>query len=109
MLHIRFAGSTHTRIVILQLFQYNIGTIYDATRHTGYFSHMNTKRVLTSTRFQLTQEDNLAIHLLHAYIEILDARKVLFHLIQFVIVGSKERTCLRLLVLMQVFHDSPSY
>ena len=68
---------------------------------------MNTEGMLTATRLQLAQEDNLAIHLLHTHVEVLDAREILLHLVQLVIMSGKERTSLRLLVLMKIFHDSP--
>ena len=107
MLHIRLASTTYACIVILQLLQDDIGTLHDAAWHTGNLRHMDTEGVLTASRLQLAQEDNLAIHLLHAHIEILDARKVLLHLVELMIVGSEEGASLRLLVLMQILHDGP--
>ena len=70
---------------------------------------MDTKRVLTPTPFQLPKEDDLAVHLLHADVVVLDALEVLLHLVQLVVVGGKERTGLASAVLMQVFHDGPGY
>ena len=63
--------------------------------------------MLAATRLQLAQEDNLAIHLLHTHVEVLDAREILLHLVQLVIMSGKEGASLRLLVLMKIFHDSP--
>ena len=107
MLYVRFTGTANPGIVILQLFENHIGTVHDAARHTGNLCHMDTERVLTASRFQFTQEDYLSVHLSHTHIEVLDARKVLLHLVELMIVGSKERTCLRLLMFVQIFHDSP--
>ena len=107
MLHVRLAGTAYTSIVLLQLLQNIVGTVHYAARHSGNLCHMNTEGVLAATRFQLAQEDNLAIHLLHTHVEVLDAREILLHLVQLVIMSGKEGASLRLLVLMQIFHDSP--
>ena len=70
---------------------------------------MDTKRVLAPTLFQFTQEDDLAVDLLDADVIVLDTREVLLHLVQLVVVGSKERTspCLRLFV--QILNNGPGY
>ena len=68
---------------------------------------MDTKGVLTATLLQLTQEDDFPFCLLHRDVIVLDALEVLLHLVELVVVRGEECTCLRLRMLMQVFHNSP--
>ena len=68
---------------------------------------MDTERVFRATTSQFTKEDHLVIHLLHRDIVVLDAREVLLHLVQLMIMCGKKRTGLCLGMLMQVFHNSP--
>ena len=94
-------------VVGFELLQYVLGTLHDRARHTRYFSHMNTERVLRSAAHQLAQEDNLAVKLLHRHIVVLYTLEVFLHLVQLVIVSGEERARLRLRVLVKILHDSP--
>ena len=79
----------HAGVVGFELLQYVLGTLHDRARHTRYFSHMNTERVLRSAAHQLAQEDNLAVKLLHRHVVVLYALEVLLHLVQLVIVSGE--------------------
>ena len=68
---------------------------------------MDTKRVLRATFLQLAEKDDLTLNLLHGNIIVFDAIEVLLHLVQLVVVSSKERAGLGLGLLVQVFDDSP--
>ena len=103
------SNRSHRGIVCLQLLQNGVGTLDDALRHTRYFGHMDTKRVLATTTFQFTQEDYLAVQFLYRYVIVLDALKVLLHLVQLMIVSGEERASLRLGMFVQIFDDSPRY
>ena len=52
---------------------------------------MDTEGVLRAALLQLSEEDDLALHLLHADVVVFYAREVLLHLVQLVVVGGKER------------------
>ena len=68
---------------------------------------MNTEGVLRAAPLQLAHKNHLAVNLLHRHVVVLDALEVLLHLVQLVVVGGKERTGLRLGVLVQILHDGP--
>ena len=68
---------------------------------------MDTKRVLTPTPFEFTQEYHLIVDLLHRDIIVLDAREVFLHLIELVIVGSKEGSRMPFGILMEILHNRP--
>ena len=70
---------------------------------------MNTEGVLRTATHQFAKEDNLAVHLFHTDIEVLDALEVLLHLIKFVIVSGEESACLCPRILMQIFYNRPGY
>ena len=70
---------------------------------------MDTKGMLRATTLQLAEEDDFAIDLLHRDVVILDTGEVLLHLIQFMIVRSKERARMTFGILVQIFHDGPGY
>ena len=101
------AGLAHALIVLLQFFQNNVGTLHDTARHTGDFSHMYTETVLRAAAFQFAQEDHLAVDLLHAHVVVFDAWKILFHLVELVIVSGEERASLCLGILVQILHNGP--
>ena len=63
--------------------------------------------MFTPSSFQLAQEDDFAISLLHADIVVLDACEVLLHLVELVIVGGKERASLCLGMFVEIFYDGP--
>ena len=94
-------------IVSLQLVQNGVSALYNAFRHTCQFRYMDTERVLTSSPFKFTEEDDLVIHFLHRYIVILDALEGLLHLVQLVIVGGKKGAGLRLGMLVDMLHNAP--
>ena len=101
------ANGSYLSVIALQLLQNDVSTLHNALRHACYLCHMDTKGVFTATLFQFTQEDHLSISLFDADIVVLDALKVLLHLVELVIVGSKKRTGLRLRVLVQILHNGP--
>ena len=63
--------------------------------------------MLTPTLFEFTQEDDLAINLFHTDIIVLDAREVLLHLVELMVVRCEEGACLHLRVVVEVFRDRP--
>ena len=70
---------------------------------------MNTERVFRTASHQFAQENDLAVQLLHADVIVLDTTEVLLHFVQFVIVSGEECACLRTLMIVQIFHNSPRY
>ena len=105
----RLACTAHSGIVGFEFLEYDVGTTDDALGHTRYLSHMNTEGVLRTAPHQFAKEDDLAIHLFHTDVVVLDATEVLLHLIEFVIMSGKESACLCPWALMQIFHYCPCY
>ena len=68
---------------------------------------MDTKGVFTTATFQFTQENDLIIHLLNGNIVVLDTLEAFLHLVQLVIVRSKQRTCLCFRVFMDMLYNCP--
>ena len=92
---------------LLQLVQHLVGAFHDARRHSRQPCHVDAEAVGTASRLQAAQEDDLAIHLPHAYVEVLDACELGFHLVQFVVVCGEERAGVPHAVLMDILHNGP--
>ena len=94
-------------LIFLQHLQDFIGTLHDALRHTRQLRHMDTKGMFASSTFQLSHENHLAVNLLDRHVVVLDAFMGLLHLVQFVVMGGKERSGMGFRMIMDILHDGP--
>src|SRR3712207_1068522 len=85
------SGTSHAGIVGLQLTQDDVRALHDGPRHARNLGHVDTETVLAAAPHELAKEYHLAIDLLHAHVVVLDTREILFHFVEFMVVGGKER------------------
>ncbi|MNE70478.1 hypothetical protein D3C80_1662690 [compost metagenome] len=99
---------THSIIFILlfQDSQYFIGTLGQAIRHAGHFSHLYTKAMTAAARRQLAQEDNLIARFFMGDVVVLYALQLMLQFVQLMIVGCEDRLCF-VRMLLYKFYNRP--
>ena len=92
-----------------KLLQDDIRPGNNGSGHAGKLRHMYAEAVFRPAAFELSEEDDLPINLLHAHIEVLDAGEALLHLVQLMVVRGKERAGMAAVAFVDVLDDSPRY
>ena len=82
-------------------------TFDDGSRHACQFGYVDTKTMLRTASYEFAQEDDLSVHFADGDVVVADTIEGLLHLVEFVVVGSKEGLGVPF-VLVDIFDDCPS-
>lgn len=68
---------------------------------------MNTEGVFASPTLQLTEENHFIVHFLHRHVIVLDAFEGFLHLVQLMVVRSKQCAGFRFRMFVDILDDCP--